>query len=442
MISESQTIRVGILGYGTVGQGTWKHLVENAESLKKILGVEVIPARASVRDLTKDRKLSIGPDALTDDSLSIVDDPEIDLICELIGGIEEARNLTLRAFANGKSVVTANKALICEHGGELFLAAEQAGVRYAFEASVAGGIPIIKVLRESLVANEFPLIYGILNGTSNYILTRMEQEGASFEEVLSDARELGYVESDESLDLDGFDAAHKAVILSYLAHGMWIKLKDITVEGIRKISNADLLAARNLGCKIKLIGVIRRNFENNHISVGVYPALVPVGEIIARTDGVYNGVSLTGTVVGTVVLTGRGAGQDPTAGSVISDIVDVVKAMKGMTSQPKLLHVTPDECTAATAREVLGRFYLRLYVDDRPGQLAKVAECLAEHEVSLATVSQTPQGEDSSASIILTTHETNELSIELAIKALEELPGVKESPVLFRMFDPNGFENQ
>ncbi len=439
MMSESQTIRVGILGFGTVGQGTWKHLVENAESLKKILGVSVIPTRASVRDLAKDRKVAIDADALTDDSFSIVDDPAIDLICELIGGIEEARSLTLRAFANGKSVVTANKALICEHGEELFSAAEQAGVRYAFEASVAGGIPIIKVLRESLVANEFPLIYGILNGTSNYILTRMEKEGASFDEVLSDARDLGYVEADESLDLDGVDAAHKAVILSYLAHGMWINLEDIIVEGIREISNADLLAARNLGCKIKLIGVIRRNFENNHISVGVYPALVPVGEIIARTDGVYNGVSLTGTVVGTVVLTGRGAGQDPTAGSVVSDIVDVVKAMKGMTSQPKLLHVTPDECTAATASEVLGRFYLRLYVDDRPGQLAKVAECLAEHEVSLATVSQTPQGEDSAASIILTTHETNEHSIELAIQALENLPGVKQSPVLFRMFDPNGF---
>ena len=441
-MSELQIIRVGILGFGTVGQGTWKHLVENAQSLKKILGVEVIPTRASVRDLSKERKISIGADQLTEDSLSIVEDPEIDLICELIGGIEEAKNLTLRAFENGKSVVTANKALICEHGEELFSAAENAGVRYAFEASVAGGIPIIKVLRESLVANEFPLIYGILNGTSNYILTRMEKEGASFDEVLSDARDLGYVEADESLDLDGVDAAHKAVILSYLAHGMWINLEDITVEGIREISNADLLAARKLGCKIKLIGVIRRNFDNNHISVGVYPALVPIGEIIARTDGVYNGVSLTGTVVGTVVLTGRGAGQDPTAGSVVSDIVDVVKAMKGMTSQPKLLHVTPDECTAATAREVFGRFYLRLYVDDRPGQLAKIAECLSEHEVSLATVSQTPQGEDSSASIILTTHETNEHSIELAIKALKQLPGIKQSPVLFRMFDPNGFEKE
>jgi homoserine dehydrogenase len=339
-------------------------------------------------------------------------------------------------------VVTANKALICEHGEELFSEAEKAGVRYAFEASVAGGIPIIKVLRESLVANEFPLIYGILNGTSNYILTRMESEGASFDDVLSDARELGYVEADESLDLDGVDAAHKAVILAYLAHGMWISLEDITVEGIRKISNEDLLAAGKLGCKIKLIGVIRRNFENNHISVGVYPALVPIGEIIARTDGVYNGVSLTGTVVGTVVLTGRGAGQDPTAGSVISDIVDVVKGMKGMNSQPKLLHVTPDECNAATSKEMYGCFYLRLQVDDRPGQLAKIAECLAEREVSLATVSQTPKDEDSSARIILTTHETNEHCIQLAIDALEQLPGVKEPPVLFRMFDPNGSGKQ
>ena len=176
--------------------------------------------------------------------------------------------------------------------------------------------------------------------------------------------------------------------------------------------------------------------------MGIYPALVPVGEIIARTDGVYNGVSLTGTVVGTVVLTGRGAGQDPTAGSVISDIVDAVKGMKGMISQPKLLHVTPDECTAATASEIYGCFYLRLQVDDRPGQLAKIAECLAEREVSLATVSQTPKDEDTSAQIILTTHETNEHSIQMAIEALEQLPGVKESPVLFRMFDPNGFEDQ
>lgn len=436
-MNDTSTIKVGILGFGTVGQGTWKHLEENADFWEKILGVRLIPSRASVRTLDKDRKVRIPSDLLTTDSQSIVDDPEIDLLCELIGGIEEAKRLTLRAFSLGKSVVTANKALICEHGEELFQAAEAAGVHYAFEASVAGGIPIIKVLRESLVANEFPLIYGILNGTSNYILTRMENEGASFDSVLDDARELGYVEADEALDLDGVDAAHKAVILAYLAHGLWVDLKDITVEGISKISNEDLNAALKLGCKIKLIGVIRRNFDNNHVSVGVYPALVPMAEIIARTDGVYNGISLTGSVVGTVVLTGRGAGQDPTAGSVISDLVDVVKGIKGISASSKLVHVSPNECLPAQAIEIEGCYYLRLSVYDKPGQLAKVAECLADHEVSLATVSQSPQGENELASIILTTHQTNEHSIARAIESLEGLDGVRGKPVLFRMFDPN-----
>ena len=235
---------------------------------------------------------------------------------------------------------------------------------------------------------------------------------------------LAMLKSDESLDLDGVDAAHKAVILGYLAHGMWINLKDATVEGIRRISNEDLSAARELDCKIKLIGVIRRSFDKNFVSIGVYPALVPMNETIAQTDGVFNGISLTGTVVGTVVLTGRGAGQDPTAGSVISDIVDVVKGMQGQASPPKLLHVTPDECKPAPLKEISGSFYLRLSVDDRPGQLAKVAECLADHDVSLATVSQSPNDEKQSASIILTTHQTNEHSIGLAINSLENLDGV------------------
>ncbi len=438
MNDPSKIIRVGILGFGTVGQGTWKHLEENAEFWPKILGVELVPVRASVRSLSKDRPFKIEVDQLTTDSASIVDDPEIDLICELIGGVEEAKELTLRAFAQGKSVVTANKALICEHGDELFQAAEKAGVSYGFEASVAGGIPIIKVLRESLVSNDFPLIYGILNGTSNYILTRMVNEGASFEEILKDARELGYVEADESLDLDGVDAAHKAVILAYLAHGIWVDIKEVTVEGIRRISNEDLAAADSLGCRIKLIGVIRRDFSNNHVSVAVHPALIPVEETIARTDGVHNGVCLKGSVVGNVVLTGRGAGQDPTASSVISDLVDVVKSSENISSMPKLLHVSPEDCQPASAEEIHGRFYLRLLVDDRPGQLAKVAECLAECGISLATVSQTAHENNQPASLILTTHQTNEHSIGMAIEKLGVLPGVVDQPVLFRMFDPNG----
>jgi len=219
-------------------------------------------------------------------------------------------------------------------------------------------------------------------------------------------------------------------------------LEDITVEGIRRISIEDLQAARKLGCKIKLIGMIRRNFDNNHISVGVYPALVPMDEIIARTDGVYNGISLTGSVVGTVVLTGRGAGQDPTAGSVISDIVDVVKAKKGISGVCKLRHVSPEECKPAKAVEIEGSFYIRLTVEDRPGQLAKVADCLAEHDVSLATVSQSPKNGSATASVILTTHDTNEHSMSMAIQSLEKLEGVNEKPVLFRVFDPNSFSKE
>jgi len=436
---SSSVMRIGILGLGTVGQGTWKHLVKNSDFWPKILGVELIPTRASVRTLQKVRNIKLDPKQLSTDSQSIVDDPEIDLICELMGGVKEARELTLRAFAKGKSVVTANKALICEHGGELFKAAEEAGVSYCFEASVAGGIPIIKVLRESLVSNDFPLIYGILNGTSNYILTRMEKEGATFSEVLCDARELGYVEADEGLDLDGVDAAHKAVILAYLAHGIWVNLDEVTVEGIRRISNEDLKASKDLGCRIKLIGVIRRNFTNNHVAVAVHPALIPIEETIARTDGVHNGVCLNGTVVGTVVLTGRGAGQDPTASSVISDLVDVVKNIRGISTMPKLVHVSPTLCSPASPEEIHGRFYLRLLVDDRPGQLAKVADCMAELGISLATVSQTPHENNKPASLILTTHQTNEHSVAQAVAKLEDLPGVMEEPVLFRMFDPDGY---
>jgi homoserine dehydrogenase len=265
----------------------------------------------------------------------------------------------------------------------------------------------------------------------------MEKEGACFNDVLGDARNLGYVEADEALDLDGVDAAHKAVILAYLAHGIWVNLDEVTVEGIRRISNEDLKAAEDLGCRIKLIGVIRRDFTNNHVAVAVHPALIPVEETIARTDGVHNGVCLNGTVVGTVVLTGRGAGQDPTASSVISDLVDVVKNIREITSMPKLLHVSPSQCSPASPKEIHGRFYLRLLVDDRPGQLAKVAESMAELGISLATVSQTPHENNEPASLILTTHQTNEHSISEAVANLKSLPGVMEEPVLFRMFDPN-----
>lgn len=434
---SKKIIKIGLLGFGVVGQGAWKHLRDGRDGLLRLMGASIELVKASALDLSKKRGVEIPPDKLISDSWEVVNDPEIDLVCELMGGIEPARELTLAAISQGKHVVTANKALICEHGAEIFDAAEKAGVYYGFEASVAGGIPIIKTIRESLVANEFKLIYGILNGTSNYILTRMEQEGASFDEVLNAARELGYVETDEALDLDGYDAAHKAVILSYLAHGLWVREGDFPIEGIRRISIEDLQAAHKLDCKVKLIAVIRRDFETDGVALGVYPALVPMREVIARTDGVYNGISVTGDVLGTTVLTGRGAGQDPTASSVISDVVDAIKVILGEKPPPRLRHTSEGICRLAAPSEVEGSFYLRLTVEDKPGQLARVADTLADEQVSIATVLQTGIPERSAASIILTTHETNEHSISLAMRALESLTGVLDKPVLLRMFDPN-----
>ena len=321
-MSEKRIIRIGLLGFGVVGQGVWKNIEKNRQALEFRLGAQLDITQVVVKNTTKQREVAVPAECYSDDPSRVVDNPDIDIVCELMGGTGEALELTRRALKQGKIVVTANKALICEHGEELFAIAHQNGGHYFYEASVAGGIPIIKTIREALVANRFKLIFGILNGTSNYILTRMEREGLSFDATLGDARQLGYVEADEALDLDGIDAAHKAVILAYLAHGKWVKLEDIICEGIRQISGDDIAMAGQLGYKIKLLAVIARDFEANQLSVRLHPALIAKSEVIAGVDEVYNGVSVTGDVVGTTVLIGRGAGQDATSSSVISDIAD------------------------------------------------------------------------------------------------------------------------
>ena len=328
-MSEKRTIRIGLLGFGVVGQGVWKNIEHNRSALEYRLGVQLAITQVVVKNLDREREVQVPATQLSSDPATVVDNPDIEIVCELMGGTGEALELTRRALQQGKIVVTANKALICEHGEELFKVAQVHGGHYFYEASVAGGIPIIKTIREALVANRFKLIFGILNGTSNYILTRMEREGLSFEATLGDARALGYVEADEALDLDGIDAAHKAVILAYLAHGKWVKLQDIICEGIRAITGDDIAIASTLGYKIKLLAVIARDFEANKLSVRLHPALIAKSEVIAGVDEVYNGVSVTGDVVGTTVLIGRGAGQDATSSSVISDIADAVSMVQG-----------------------------------------------------------------------------------------------------------------
>lgn len=440
-MNQKRTLRIGILGFGTVGQGVWKHIEANRTALEYRLGAHLELAKASVRDLKKRRSVKIKPSQLTDDPFAIVDDPSIDIVCELIGGTDLARELTLRAFRSGKTVVTANKALLCDHGAELFAAAKKAGVSYFFEASVAGGIPIIKTLREGLVANRFPLIYGILNGTSNYILTRMEQEGLDFEPILEDARRLGYVEADESLDLDGWDAAHKAVILAYLAHARWVKPKKMIVEGIRDITLADIRYAAELGYKIKLLAIIERNFADNQVSVRLHPALIRRKELMAQVDGVYNGISLTGDIAGTTLLVGRGAGQDATASSVISDIADAVAMLQGAPApaiseeEEEVYRSLSKEVQLANPKDIRGRYYLRLTVRDEPGVLARIADVFAEFDVSIATMIQHEVAGINSAILLFTTHASNEQAMSNLIKRLDKLKIVEAKPFLLRIFN-------
>ena len=440
-MSEKSSLKIGFIGLGVVGQGVWKHILRHSEAFQSRLGVKLELYRAAVRDLSRPRLPEIPQSALTDAPQSIVDDPEVDIVCELMGGTELARDLTLRAFRNGKTVVTANKALICDHGTELFETARENGAHYLFEASVAGGIPVIKALREGLVANRFPHIFGILNGTSNYILTRMEREGLAYEDVLGEARNLGYVEADEALDLDGIDAAHKTAILAYLAHGRWIPLDEMVVEGIREVSLMDIDAARKLGCKIKLIAIIEKNFETNSLRAGVHPMLVPMEEVIARVDEVYNAVSINGDVAGTTVLIGRGAGQDATASAVISDIVDAVEAIQQGGSAEVLkreevyFNRISDGSTIASLDEIKGCYYLRLKVQDKPGVLSKVTDILANAQISLSTVDQTLDESGDSANLILTTHEASEKAMSEAVGKLSGEEAVLDKPVLLRIFE-------
>lgn len=441
-MSEKRTIRIGLLGFGVVGQGVWKNIENNRQALELRLGAQLEISQVVVKNVGRAREVNVPAACYSDDPTRIVDNPKIDIVCELMGGTGEALELTRRALQQGKIVVTANKALICEHGEELFEIARRRGGHYFYEASVAGGIPIIKTIREALVANRFKLIFGILNGTSNYILTRMEREGLSFEETLGDARKLGYVEADEALDLDGIDAAHKAVILAYLAHGKWVKLNEIICEGIRDITGEDIAMAGQLGYKIKLLAVIARDFEAGKLSVRLHPALISKKEVIAGVDEVYNGISVTGDVVGTTILIGRGAGQDATSSSVISDIADAVFMLQGapdpvISEEDEMIY---NQLAAglelAKPDELQGRYYIRIHVKDEEGVLAKISNTLAAHHISFATVNQKELG-DNTALIMVTTHRTSEVSVDSVKTALANESVVIEKPVSFRIFDPN-----
>ncbi len=435
-------VRLGIIGGGTVGGGVVQALRRNGALMASRLGVELRVARIVVRDLRKARAVKIPRQLLTTDWQSVVADPEIDLVAELIGGTTTARAVVLAALKHGKPVVTANKALLSAHGEELFAAAQKHGTNLYYEASVAGGIPIIKVVREALIGNRVTRLYGIVNGTCNYILTRMKLEGADFADVLADAQRLGYAETPPDLDVDGHDAAHKTGILASLAHGFWVNPKQIYTEGIRHITKLDIAFAEKLGYTIKLLGIVKKSEVRGQrseakcapVQVSVYPTLVPNSHVLASVNHVFNAILVRGDIVGDTLYYGRGAGQDATASAVLSDLADAALDLK-LGTKSRIPPFVPHERAGAVLpiAEVVSRYYVRLEVTDKPGTMAKVATILGQAKIGISSVIQ-PEGHVGDiVPLILMIHDATNAAMTRALAKIARLPVVRGTPVMIRV---------
>ncbi len=417
-------INVGLLGIGTVGGGTFTVLQRNAEEIMRRAGRPIRITVVADKNLELAKKVTGGACRLTDDAFSVVNDPEVDIVIELIGGYGIAKELVLKAIANGKHVVTANKALLATHGNEIFLAAQKMRVMVAFEAAVAGGIPIIKALREGLTANRIEWIAGIINGTTNFILSEMRDKGLSFETVLKEAQRLGYAEADPTFDIEGVDAAHKITILSALAFGIPMQFDRAYIEGISKLDAIDIKYAEQLGYRIKLLGITKRTPEG--VELRVHPTLIPSKRLIANVEGAMNAVLVEGDAVGATLYYGKGAGAEPTASAVIADLVDVTRMH---TADPlnRVPHLAFQPNQLADLKilpmdEVQTSYYLRLRVADKPGVLADITRILADEQISIDAMVQKEPGEgEVQTDLIMLTHQTREKHINAAIEKIEKL---------------------
>ncbi|HMM71265.1 MAG TPA: homoserine dehydrogenase [Rhodocyclaceae bacterium] len=429
-------IHVGLLGIGTVGGGTWQVLARNQEEITRRAGRPIRITAVADKNLTRARELVSHAARTTDDAMSVVTDPGIDIVVELIGGTGIAKELTLAALRTGKHVVTANKALIASCGNEIFEAAQAAGTMVAFEAAVAGGIPIIKAVREGLAANRIEWIAGIINGTTNFILTEMRDRGMSFPAALAEAQRLGYAEADPTFDIEGVDAAHKITILAAIAFGIPMRFDRAHVEGIAAIDPVDVAYADEMGYRIKLLGMTRRLAAG--VELRVHPALVPTRRLLASVDGAMNAVLVHGDAVGDTLYYGKGAGAEATASAVIADLVDVTR-MHTADPEHRVPHLAfqPDRISdlpILPMAEVETAYYLRLKIADRPGTLADITRILAERDISIDALIQKepPEGADH-ADVILLTHRTRELEIDAAMAAFKSLPSVSGRIVRIRV---------
>lgn len=431
-------INIGLIGFGTVGSGVVKIVQDNADLLAARVGIPLRVKRIADLDIQSDRGVSLDGILLTKDAKDILEDPEISIVAELIGGHEPARSFILEAFKRGKQVVTANKALLAECGQEIFAAAHQAGTDIAFEAAVAGGIPILRSLREGLVANRFERVMAILNGTCNFILTAMnERPGVSFDDVLGQAQELGYAEADPTLDIDGIDAAHKMVIVLRMAHGIRVSMDDVFVEGIRNIDPFDIQMAKEFSYKIKLLAIIL--LHGDTVEARLHPTMIPEDHPLARVDGVFNGIFLRGDMVGEQLFYGRGAGKEPTASAVMGDIVEIARNLSRCSScrVPPLGYpedwVAPGRVMNMT--EIITNYYLRVQAKDMPGVLSKIAGIMSDHRISIHSVIQKGRDRSRTVPVVFLTHRAREADIRAAINEIGELDMVEGVPSILRIED-------
>jgi len=430
-----QKINIGLIGFGTVGTGVVKVLNENAKVIQERLGAEIVLKKIADKDTTRDRGVEVDKSILTMDANDIINDPSISIVIELVGGIEPAKTFILKALNNKKHVVTANKALLSQHGKEIFKTAEQNAVDIGFEASVGGGIPIIKALKEGLVANKINSIYGIINGTANYILSKMTNEGGKFEDVLKKAQEKGYAEADPTYDVEGIDTAHKLAILINLAYGTYIKLGDIYTEGISKITPLDIKFAKEFGYKIKLLAIAKE--DGGKIEARVHATMIPATHLLATVDGVYNAIHLRGNAVGSVMFYGRGAGMMPTASAVVADVVDICRNITKNASQ----RVSPLSYTEDSVRDVEIKpienleipYYLRFSVLDKPGVLSKISGVLGNHNISILSVMQKDRKVGGAVSIVIMTHHAKEKELMTALQEIDKLDVVRDKTVYLRI---------
>ena len=434
LLAAMQQVNLGVIGGGTVGSGVFHALQLNGRLMASRIGVKVAVRKVAVKAFNEPRPYKIQRSVMTTSWQGVVNDPQVDIVIELVGGTAIAKTMILAALKLGKPVITANKALLSAHGEELFAAAKKHGANLYYEASVCGGIPIIKSLREGFVGNRINALYGIINGTCNYILTRMKLEGADFAAVLKEAQARGYAETPPDLDIDGWDAQHKIGILASLAHGFWVNPKKIHVEGIRHMSALDIQYAGELGYTIKLLGIVKKLGSGCRVQVSVYPTLIPSSHVLASVNHEFNAVFVRGDIVGDTLFYGRGAGKDATASAVLSDLADAALDLKCGTKH-RVPPFVPHECAGAVVpiEDVVSPYFVRLNVVDRPGTLAKIAAIFGAGGIGISSVIQPEGHEGKSVPLIFMIHDAKNGAMMKALEKIGKLPVVKSKPVMLRV---------